>query len=83
MWYLKQIIFVKLNSQHFMKVIVKSFGKSLTFIPFFCYKDEIRYSINPDILSQSEKCHKKEYILNILQKQKKWQKINIISFIWI
>ena len=64
----------KLNTQNFMKVIVKSFGKSLTIVPFLCYKDEIRYSINPDTLTQSEKYQKKEYINKYIAKTKRMKK---------
>ena len=70
----KTTYLVKLNTQHFMRIVVKSFGKSLTFIPFLFFKEEIRYSIKQDTLSESEKYHKKEYINKYIAKTKRMKK---------
>ena len=76
MFFFETNMFSNLVPQHLIKVIIRSFGKSLAIIPFVIFKKGVDYSIKVDESTDSGKLHKKEYIykfteISKIQKKKK------------
>ena len=75
-------MYLNLIPQHFIKIIVKSFGKSLAIIPFIIFKKGVRYSIKVDANSGNGKLHNKDYIYKFteISKIQRKKKYFVLSF---
>ena len=75
-------MFSNLVPQHLIKVIIRSFGKSLAIIPFVIFKKGVDYSIKVDESTDSGKLYNKEYIYKFteISKIQKKKKYFVLSF---
>ena len=76
-------MFLNIVPQHFIKIIIKSFGKSLAIIPFFIFKKGVDYSIKVDASSGNGNLHKKDYIYIFTELSKIQKKKNILFFLLV
>ena len=78
----KTKILLKLSIQHFIKIIIKSIGKSLTIIPILIFKKEINYSNEINPIEENKKNKNKKYAakFNEISNINKKKKYYVISF---
>ena len=76
----KTKILRKLSIQHFIKIIIKSIGKSLTIIPILIFKKEINYSNEINPIEENRKNKNKKYAAKFNEISKINKKKNIICY---
>ena len=66
-FFFKTKMFKNLVSQHFIKIIINSLGKSLAIVPFIFFKKGVHYSIKVDETNENGKLYKKQYIYSFTE----------------
>ena len=81
-FFFETTMFGNLNSQHFIRIIVNSFGKSLAIIPFLILKKGVHFSIKVTPSTESGKIYKKQYFYSFteISKIQKKKKYFVLSF---
>ena len=66
-FFFKTKMFKNLVSQHFIKIIINSLGKSLAIVPFIFFKKGVHYSIKVDETNENGKLYTKQYIYSFTE----------------